>query len=383
VSITDLFGFLPDFDFVEKDPETIKNAIIADYEAAHSRATGEKITLYPGDPRRLFLLSVANTIILQRNLIDWVGKENLLAYASENRLDHLGVLLGVTRLPARHAHVTLRFTLSTARETTTVIPAGIRAAPSGGTIYFATAGALEIPPGELTGDVRAEALDYGSSANALLPGQINSLVDPLPYIQSAANVTASEGGADIEDDENFRERIRLAPESFSNAGSIGAYIFWARTASQLIVDVGVSSPEAGVVNIFPLLEGGEVPGQEILDAVLAVCDADTIRPMTDLVRVFPPQTVEFDLNVTWYLERSNAAKVIDISSKVNFAVRNWLSWQRSKLGRDINPSELIARMVQAGAKRVVVESPDFRVLEFNQVTAASGESVTYGGVEDG
>jgi phage-related baseplate assembly protein len=140
-----------------------------------------------------------------------------------------------------------------------------------------------------------------------------------------------------------------------------------------------------VVNIFPLLEDGEVPGQEILDAVLAVCNADTIRPLTDLVQVLSPQTVEFDLNVTWYLERSNAVKVIDISSKVNFAVRNWLLWQRSKLGRDINPSELIAQMVQAGAKRVVVESPDFTVLEFNQVAVHSEAepAVTYGGIEDG
>jgi phage-related baseplate assembly protein len=383
VNITNLFGLLPDFDFVEKNPETIKNAIIANYEAAHSQATGEKITLYPGDPRRLFLLSVANTIILQRNLIDWVGKENLLAFATENRLDHLGVLLGVTRLSSQRAHTTLRFTLSTERESVIVIPVGTRAAPSGGTIYFATAGTLEISPGDLSGDVRAEAMDYGLSANGFLPGQINHLVDPLPYIQSVANITASEGGADIEDDENLRERIHLAPESFSNAGSSGAYIFWARSASQLIVDVGVSSPAPGEVNIFPLLESGEIPGQEILDAVLGVCNADTVRPMTDLVHVLPPQTVEFDLNVTWYLERSNAVKVTDISSRVNSAVQNWLSWQRSRLGRDINPSELIARMVQAGAKRVIVESPVFSVLEFNEIAIATSESVIYGGIEDG
>jgi phage-related baseplate assembly protein len=383
VSITNLFGVLPDFDFVEKSPEAIKNTIIADYEAAHYQATGERMTLYPGDPRRLFLLSVANSIILQRNLIDWVGKENLLAFASESRLDHLGALLGVTRLPPQRARTTLRFTLSTERETATVIPAGTRAMPNGRTIYFATAETLEILPGELTGDVQAEAMEYGVTANALLPGQINNLVDPLPYVAGVANITASEGGADIEDDENLRERIHLAPESFSNAGSIGAYIFWARSSSQLIVDVGVSSPVPGEVNIFPLLEDGWIPGQEILDAVSAVCNADTVRPMTDLVHVLPPQTVEFDLNVTWYLERSNAAKVIDISGRVNAAVRDWLLWQRSKLGRDINPSELISRMVQAGAKRVEVESPVFSVLAFNEVAVASSETVAYGGIEDG
>ena len=380
--MSNLFG-LPDITFANKDASEIKRAIITAFETAFFETTGENLTLYPGDPRQLFLSTIADVIVLQRSIIDYVAKQNMLAFAENEPLEHLGLYMSVTRLPAQHAGVIIRFTLSMPQQGTMTIPSGVRVTPSGGNTYFATDENLEIPPGEITGDVHATALATGESANGFLPGQINRLVDPLPYIQSVANITASEGGADIEDDENLRERIHLAPESFSNAGSIGAYIFWARSASQLIVDVAVSSPESGVVHIFPLLEDGEIPGQEIVDVVLAVCNADTVRPLTDLVQVLPPQRVEFSLNVTWYLERSNAVKEIDISSKVNFAVQNWLLWQRSKLGRDINPSELISLMVQAGAKRVVVESPDFSVLEFNQVAVVSSESVTYGGIEDG
>jgi hypothetical protein len=41
-------------------------------------------------------------------------------------------------------------------------------------------------------------------------------------------------------------------------------------------------------------------------------------------------------------------------------------------------------MIEAGAKRVVVRSPEFAVLSFNEVGVPAGDpSVIYGGVEDG
>jgi phage-related baseplate assembly protein len=255
--------------------------------------------------------------------------------------------------------------------------------PGSGDVYFVTSGSLEIPSGEMSGDVTAVAAVSGVEANGFLPGQIKCLVDPLPWIQSVINITTSEGGADVEGDENLRERIQLAPESFSNAGSRGAYIFWARSASQLIADVAVDSPAPGVVDIYPLLYGGVIPEQEILDLVLDTCSADTVRPMTDLVHAYAPHTVAYDLDVAWFLERKNATMATSISAAVAKAANDWMIWQRSKLGRDINPSELIARMMQAGARRVIVNLPVFTVLDFNMIGVASSAAVNYGGIEDG
>ena len=78
----------------------------------------------------------------------------------------------------------------------------------------------------------------------LVVGQINTLVDPIAYISSVSNTTASTGGTDTEDDENYRERIQLAPESFSVAGSEGAYIYWARSAHQASSTSPFSVPTA-------------------------------------------------------------------------------------------------------------------------------------------
>ena len=379
--MSNLYG-LTEATFADRDPAKIASAIISGYEAAYYKGTNERITLAVADPRRLFLLSIAAVIVQQRNLIDYTGKQNLLAYADDGFLDHLGILVGVPRLDASAASTTIRFTLSKTAPGVTIIPAGTRVTPGGEILYFATTENLEIPAGNLFGDVPATCLVAGKIGNGFLPEQIDRLVDPLSYIQSVANTTLSEGGADVEDKEHYRDRIHLAPEAYSNAGSRGAYEFWAKSASSLIVDVGVDSPSPGVVNLYPLLEGGEIPGEEMLEKVLAKCNDDTVRPMTDDVYALSPEVASYELHATWYLDRANATSALAIETAVNKAAADWVLWQKSKLGRDINPDELTKRAVSAGAKRIVIESPEFRALGFNELAVAENVVLAFGGMED-
>ncbi|MBQ7577221.1 MAG: hypothetical protein IJT21_03020 [Synergistaceae bacterium] len=58
-------------------------------------------------------------------------------------------------------------------------------------------------------------------------------------------------------------------------------------------------------------------------------------------------------------------------------------WQKSKLGRDLNPSELNHRMIAAGAKRTEIISPDFQVLAEYQVAIMTTKNLILGGLEDG
>lgn len=98
---------LPDITFADDDADTVKNTLVSSYETM----TGRKLA--SADPIRLFLLSVANVLIIQRNLINYTGKMNLLAYAKGDYLDHLGALLDVERIPAKAAQVTVKYALST------------------------------------------------------------------------------------------------------------------------------------------------------------------------------------------------------------------------------------------------------------------------------
>ncbi|MDD4599613.1 hypothetical protein SDC9_04131 [bioreactor metagenome] len=367
---------LPEINFAEKSTQEIETAVITTYEAIAGR------TLAPGDPVRLFLQSVAAIIVQQRVLIDYSAKMNLLAYSNGNFLDHIGVLVGTDRLPASAALTTLRFTISAAQPQGVAIPAGTRVTP-GNNIFFATTKAVLVVSGGTTIDVDAVCTELGTKGNSYQPGQINKLVDPFQWFQSVVNITESAGGADQEADDAYRERIRQAPESFSVAGPDGAYRFWAMSASQTIIDVSVRSPAAGEVELRPLLFEGEIPGTEMLNSVFDIVNDKKVRPLTDHVTVLAPETVEYDINMTYYISHEDATTSLAIQTAVAQAVADYVLWQKSKLGRDINPSELIWRVRAAGADRAEVTLPIFTALEKYQVAIADNPTVTYGGLTDG
>ena len=204
----------------------------------------------------------------------------------------------------------------------------------------------------------------------------------MPYVAAVENTTVSEGGADEQDDDSYREDIHIAPESFSVAGPAGAYEYFAKRASALITDVSVTSPSPGEVEVRPLLTGGEIPGEELLDAVEDVLSADDVRPLTDHVKVLAPEKKEYAVKFTYYISRDNQAKAETIRQAVETAAEEFIAWQKEKLGRDINPSELIARIIRAGAKRVEVESPVYTKLDGTQAAISTGCTAEYGGIED-
>ena len=377
---SDLFPGLEDIIFADKAADEIESDIINLYENLAGR------TLAKGDPVRLFLESIVLIIVHQRSLIDYAAKMNLLAYAEGDYLDHIGALVDVTRLTASSAMTTLKFTLSEVQPSVVIIPEGIRVSPGNGEILFATAESVEIQSGDREAVVTAQCTESGTQGNGFVAGQIRKLIDPFPYEMTVENISESYGGSDTENDENFRERIQIAPESYSVAGPSGAYEYWARSAHQDIIDVAVLGPPdtvPGNVNIYPLMVNGDLPTQEILDAVFEVCNAEDKRPDTDFVHVLSPEAVNFELNVRYWIDRKRATQAVQIQNAVEAAVNGWITWQRSKLGRDLNPSELNHRMVAAGAKRTEIISPDFKVLTASQVAIMTSKTLTLGGLEDG
>lgn len=369
---------LPDIEYISDDVTTTLNNVLQ----VHQAITGR--TLAPADPERLLLQTMCVLIVQQRALINLTARSNMLRYATGPLLDHIGAFSNTPRLPAANARTTLRFTLSAPQLSVIIIPAGMRVSTATDPKrYFATAQYAEFPVGSTTIDVPAAALDAGIVGNDWMPNQINQIVDPIAFVASAANITESTGGADVEGDDAYRERIHKAPESFSVAGPKGAYEYWAKSASSSIVDVSVSSPAPGEVLIIPLLTGGEIPGQEILDAVEAACSDKTRRPLTDLLTVAAPIAVNYSVTFSYWISRARAVEAASIQAAVTSAVQSYVLWQKSKLGRDINPSELIRLVMLAGAHRVAVTAPVHTVVAVSDVAVAGTPSITYGGLEDG
>jgi phage-related baseplate assembly protein len=372
---------LPDLDFVEKDVDALLAEMINDYQQAYQAKTGEVKTLAPGDPVRIWIYAQALKIYAAYQLIDFAAKQNLLKYAEGDYLENLGARIGVTRNPAKAAVATERFTLSAVQNAVVSIPQGTRVSP-GNNIFFKTTQYAEVPIGQIFVDIPIQCTVTGEAGNELMPGEIRTLVDPIPYVAAVANTDQSQGGAEIEDDMSLRERIFLRPDSFSVAGPMGAYIYFAKAFSQSVLDVNVVSPAPGEVNVRFILDDGELPDGAMVDEMEAYLSATDHRPLTDHVTAGAPDVVNYDIDLTYYIRTADKLTVQTIQSNVGRAVTDYIVWQKSKIGRDINPDELIARIKAAGAKRVVINTPAFKALSAVQVGKLRNKAIAYGGMED-
>lgn len=372
---------IPDINFVEKDIETILGEMLIEYQQAYLAATGESKTLAPGDPVRIWIYSQALKLYTAYQVIDWSAKQNLLKYASGDYLENLGARIGVTRRPAQKAVSTVTFTLSAPQGAVIGIPAGTRVTP-GNNIFFETQEYAEVPIGQTAVDVDVQCADVGVIGNNFTPGQINVLVDPIPYIKSVTNTVTSQGGADIESDESLRERIFLRPDAFSVAGPSGSYIYFAKAYNQSIIDVSVTTPSPGDVDVRFITTGGELPDEALCGEVLEYLSATDRRPLTDHVTVQAPDVVNYNLDLAYYIRTADKLAATSIQAAVESSVEDYILWQKSKIGRDINPDELITRMKAAGAKRVSITAPTFTALTSTQLAILGTKTVIYGGLED-
>lgn len=373
----------PDIDFVETDTETIESNLIALYEELVRQVPGrERYKVYPASPERLFISWIAAVIVQQRVLINETAKKNVPRYADGEYLDSLAELFkDLERLPASPASAMFRFYISEAQTQSIIIPKGTRISFDGA-ILFATTENLEIKAGSTYGDVEGECTTAGTVGNNLAAGQVKEIVDLYDYYQKAENITATSGGAEEEDDNSYYERMRESMESFSTAGPINGYIYFTKSVSAAVADVAVTSPEACMVDVRVLLQDGQQATEAVLKEIEDALNASDVRPLTDKVTVSVPETVPFDVDVTFYIPQPNAASATIIETAARQAVKDYISWQTSKMGRDINPSYLTAKLMEAGAKRVEVRKPVYTAVNEIMVAKLNTENVLNGGIEN-
>ena len=368
---------LPEPDFIGRDPQTITNELIALYE----EKTGK--TLYPGQVDRIWVDIIAYRETLLRIRIQEAAKQNLVRYASGVMLDLLGELVDVTRLPAQYSTTVLRFTVEEAQDTDLVIPAGTGVENNGSTVTFSTDTDVVLVAGRLSVDVSATCDTAGAIGNDWQPGQITNLVDELGenIDIGVANITVTVNGCDEEDDENLRERIMLAPESFSTAGSVNAYIFHAKSAHQDIVDVVPIRPEPGYVDLYLLTKDG-LPDESLCDLVLQTCSEEDVRPLCDTVRAYPAKAVYYaiDAELVPYKE---SGEIQNAFEQAENNLSTYVKYVSSKLGRDVGIDQLRKQLLVSGIKKIVFNAPssDIEVAR-NECAFCSGVTLKLGEAED-
>ena len=364
------------YNFVEIDSAELYTTVIGSLMDYCDEA------LYPGDERRVFGEALVQVFVSMFSLFNDRAKQRALQTARGVVLDAIGDRLRVERLAPAYATAIFRFTVSATMAENIVIPAGTRITTDG-SVYFATTEATVLYAGEEYVDIEGKCDSGGSAYNGYASGTIATLVDLIPYVASAYNTTESVGGDDgepyTEDGDNrYRERIRLAPASFSTAGAESSYKYFALSANAEIADVAIDCPEdaPNTVNIYLLMRGGGLPDDETIAKVLEAVSGATRRPMTDFVQCPPPEQVGYDVEFKYYCTKDDEAATIQTIEGEGGAIDLYNEWQTAALGRDINPDAL-RRFVLApnngtGALRMEIVKPNFAALSKMQVAKLNG-----------
>ena len=371
----------PEISFIDNSTiDEVLTAMINDFLDKYEEETGKRISLAKANPYRLIMYASAVQIYQAMQYADYAGKQSFLTYATGDTLDNLAALRGVTRIEATSAVTTIQFTIASPIASAVSIPAGTRVT-NGNDVYFATDEYAEIPAGQTSVSVTATCTETGTVGNGFAIGELDTVVNTLPYVVTASNTVATGGGADRESDENLKERVYSTPGSYSTAGPAGAYIYHTKSVSSEIGDVAVSSPNPCEVVVKFIMADGTLPSAAMIQKVQDYMDDNDIRPLTDQVTVGAPSTSIYNINITYYIGASDTSAVSTIQDDVAAAVSAYNIWQTEKIGRDINPSYLIKKIMEAGAKRVAVTSPVFTAVDESTVAKTGTVTVNYGGVE--
>ena len=362
-------------DFIERDPEKIEQEWIALFE----EKTGK--VLQPAQIERLYVDIGAYRETVIRMKIQEAAKKNLLTYAPLTVLEHIGQPLGVTKLLQKCSKTTLKFSLDEVLEFDFLIKQGSEVETKDGLFIFQTTENAILKAGKSFVCVEAICETPGSSSNNYIIGSINNLITPLSYISKVENITISSGGADEEGAESLRERIRQAPEKFSNAGSKGAYRYHTYSAHQNIIDAAIISPSPGVVCVYPLTVDG-LPSEEILKTVHDYLYQDGIRPLTDYVQVKSPECISFKIKATLLLY--SYADIETVQKTINAKLNEYKIHLSEKLGKDVVITQIITILNSIyGVYKVIPESPSGDIaLEEYQWAELESFDITIGGFVD-
>ena len=319
------------YQFVSTDTEAVESLLISIYE----KITG--VSVKPASPEKLFIQFVAAVVIQERGLNNYTGNQNIPSRAEGENLDALAELI------------------SEAQTTAILIPAGTRVTDASGTLTWETVADAYVSIGETYADVQIRCQTVGAIGNGYAVGQINTFVDLFDYCERCENLTASDDGADQATDDEFYELMRASQDAYSCAGAKGGYIYFAKQVSTKIADVVANSPSDGAVDLYVLKD---------------------------------PQKVSYNITFTYYVPKDSSLSSTEIKAAVDKAVAEFVAWQCGKLGRDINPSVLIGKLMQTGIKRVALTSPVFTTLRDGsddttpQVASVGTITATNGGYED-
>lgn len=331
--------------YVEFDPDALWDGMQDSWIAAGGDV------LYPGDEKEMFARFVLAETVKSLGMVDAGLRMATLRGAIGLFLDDIGeTKRKCYRIQAKPARGSVILTAK-ATGSALVLPAGTQMTPDGRR-YYAFDSDVKLTGFAQTMILPVTCTEEGALGNGVVQGTQMQLVENEPAVESIVVADPLSGGDDTEDDEKYRERIRVSGASETTTGPYAQYRAKAMGASSRIIDAEPLRTAAGEVGIYLILED-DTDAQSVFDAVLAACDEKGTRPLTDHVHCAEADTAEYTLKVAFALEEGAADSA---GTTIQQLAAEYQEWQESKIGRPFNPDKLVSAIYNAGAIRVVIES---------------------------
>lgn len=315
---------------------------------AYDEAGGD--ILYPGDEKEILLRAVLAIAISVLAKCDSALKMDTLEYASREYLDIYGNKRNCPRVKASAATATVQIAFSATGYAQT-IPAGTELTADGVILYHLTE-AIEQTGVSQTIETTIECSQDGAIGNGLASGTQMQFINGNGAVYSVYTTTDAEGGQDKEEDDVYRERIRLHGLAAVTTGASSVYESVAMAVSSQILDAKALNDGDGEVGIYLVLEDG-ANSTSLIAAVETALSPVTERPLTDHVTVQLASEVEYTLHCkVWYPGNLNLATSI-VSAKDEYQ-----AWQDDAVGRAFNPDKLTAALYALGVERVQYQAGD-------------------------
>lgn len=170
-----------------------------------------------------------------------------------------------------------------------------------------------------------------------------------------------------ESDDQLRQRVQLAPEAFTNAGSVGAYTFHALSASSDIKSVSVKSPNPGEVLVTILSKTGNgTASEELIDAVLEKLSEEDVRPLTDQVSVQSTEIVNYSVEAVITVYSGPSSAVVETEARA--ALDKFLD-ERHAIAKIAALSGIYDALHVDGVKKVQLINPSADVVTTDEQAA--------------
>ena len=141
----------------------------------------------------------------------------------------------------------------------------------------------------------------------------------------------------------------------------------------------IDNPSDAEIEIYILLKDRDLATESFIDRLSEYINNPDIKAITDHITIKNVERVEYSIDVEYSICNSDISALNIIQQDVKSNIYEYTEWQSQKIGRDIDIQKLISYIIQAGGRKIRVNSPSVKTITNTQIAYCTGVNITYKG----